>query len=45
MDEPEMKEVAGIMGEVLRDPGDDGVRAGARARVAELVGRFPAYPR
>jgi glycine/serine hydroxymethyltransferase len=44
MDEPEMKEVAGIMGEVLRNPDDDGVKAGARARVAELVGRFPAYP-
>jgi glycine/serine hydroxymethyltransferase len=44
MDEPEMKEVAGIMGEVLRKPDDDGVRARASARVAEVVGRFPAYP-
>ena len=44
MDEPEMKEVAGIMGEVLRNPEDEDVKAGARARVAELVGRFPAYP-
>jgi glycine hydroxymethyltransferase len=44
MDEPEMKEVAGIMGEALRNPDDDGVKARARGRVAELVGRFPAYP-
>jgi glycine hydroxymethyltransferase len=45
MDEPEMKEVAGIMGEALRNPDDDAAKAGARARVAELVGRFPAYAR
>ena len=44
MDEPEMKEIAGILGEVLRSPGDDGVRAACRARVAELVAKFPAYP-
>jgi len=44
MDEPEMKEVAGIMGEALRSPDEERVKAGARARVAELVGRFPAYP-
>ena len=44
MDEPEMKEVASIIGSVLRERGDEGVREDARARVAELVGRFPAYP-
>jgi glycine hydroxymethyltransferase len=44
MDEPEMKEVASIIGEALRDPGDEGVAASCRARVAELVGRFPVYP-
>jgi glycine hydroxymethyltransferase len=43
MDEPEMKEVAGIMGEVLRSPTDEGVKEKARARVQELVSRFPAY--
>jgi glycine hydroxymethyltransferase len=44
MDEPEMKEVAGILGEALRHPGDERVEAACRARVAELVGRFPVYP-
>lgn len=44
MDEPEMKEIAGIVGEVLRSPDDDGVKAACRARVAELVAKFPAYP-
>jgi glycine hydroxymethyltransferase len=44
MDEPEMKEVAGIMGDVLRSTHDDGVKQTARGRVAELTSRFPAYP-
>jgi glycine hydroxymethyltransferase len=44
MDEPEMKEVAGILGEILRHPADEGVKAACRARVADLVGRFPVYP-
>jgi glycine hydroxymethyltransferase len=44
MDEPEMKEVAGILGEVLRAPADESVKEAARARVAELTQRFPAYP-
>jgi glycine hydroxymethyltransferase len=44
MDEPEMKEVAGIVGEVLRAPSDDRVKGAARTRVAELTARFPAYP-
>src|SRR5436190_7383846 len=43
MDEPEMKEVASILGEVLRQPGDEGVKDKARARVRDLVARFPAY--
>ena len=43
MDEPEMKEVAGILGEVLRQPQDEGVKDKARARVHDLVSRFPAY--
>jgi glycine hydroxymethyltransferase len=44
MDEPEMKEVAGIIGDVLRAPKDDEIREAARGRVAELTARFPAYP-
>jgi glycine hydroxymethyltransferase len=44
MDEPEMKEVAGIIGGVLRAPADDGVREAARGTVADLTARFPAYP-
>ena len=44
MDETEMKEVAGIIGEVLRTPGEDRARENARGRVAELTARFPVYP-
>ncbi len=44
MDEPEMKEVAAILGDVLRHPTDETVWASARARVAVLTARFPAYP-
>jgi glycine hydroxymethyltransferase len=44
MDEPEMKEVASIMGEALRRHRDERVVATSRSRVAELVGRFPVYP-
>ncbi len=47
MDEPEMKEVANIIGDALRHPGDEPedekVKASCRSRVAELVGRFPVY--
>ena len=44
MDEPEMKEIAGVIGDVLRTPADSDVIERCRARVRELVGRFPAYP-
>ena len=44
MDEPEMKEVASIVGDVLRADGNDEVKRSAAARVKELVERFPAYP-
>jgi len=44
MDEPEMKEIAGVIGEVLRNPADASVKAACRARVQDLVGRFPVYP-
>jgi glycine hydroxymethyltransferase len=44
MDEPEMKEIAGILGEVLRSPDDADVKAACRARVEALAARFPVYP-
>ena len=44
MDEPEMKEVAGIIGDALRSPGDERVATTCRSRVAELTARFPVYP-
>jgi glycine hydroxymethyltransferase len=44
MDEPEMKEISGTIGEVIRAPADEGVKERARGRVADLVARFPAYP-
>jgi glycine hydroxymethyltransferase len=43
MDEPEMKEVASIIGEVLRARDDEKVKEAARERVRELTSRFPAY--
>jgi glycine hydroxymethyltransferase len=44
MDEAEMREVASIIGEVLRRPDDPSVKDGCRARVAALTERFPVYP-
>jgi glycine hydroxymethyltransferase len=43
MDEPEMKEVASIIGAVLRSPSDVAVKKEGRERVRELTARFPAY--
>jgi glycine hydroxymethyltransferase len=43
MDEPEMKEVAEVVGDVIRAPQDEGVKERARERVAALCARFPAY--
>src|SRR5437867_10042191 len=43
MDEPEMKEVAHIIGEVLRDPESEAVAERARSAVRDLMARFPAY--
>jgi glycine hydroxymethyltransferase len=43
MDEPEMKEVAEVIGEVIGKPGDDEVKRRARQRVGELTSHFPAY--
>ena len=44
MDEPEMKEVAEVIGEVIHAPDDPDVKERARDRVAALTSRFPAYP-
>jgi glycine hydroxymethyltransferase len=44
MDEPEMKEIATIIGEALRGPSDDAAKAVCRARVREMMSRFPVYP-
>jgi len=43
MDEPEMKEVAEVIGEVLTNIEDQPVRERARGRVADLMRRFPVY--
>ena len=44
MDEPEMKEIAGVIGDVLRRPGDESAKQSARQTVRDLMERFPAYP-
>jgi glycine hydroxymethyltransferase len=43
MDEPEMKEVANIIGDVLRHPDDEALKGATRGRVLDLMGRFPVY--
>jgi glycine hydroxymethyltransferase len=43
MDEPEMREIGSIIGDVLRSPEDSGVKEKARGRVADLMARFPLY--
>ncbi len=44
MDEAEMGEIAGILGEVLRHSGDAGIKDKARRQVRDLMQRFPLYP-
>jgi glycine hydroxymethyltransferase len=44
MDESEMKEVSGIMGDALRAPGDVAIKEASRTRVRDLMQRFPVYP-
>ena len=44
MDEPEMREIASIMGDVLKAPEDAGVKEKAHQRVRDLMQRFPVYP-
>jgi glycine hydroxymethyltransferase len=41
--EAEMREVAGLIAEVLNAPSDDGVIAAVRQKVAALAARFPLY--
>jgi glycine hydroxymethyltransferase len=44
MDEAEMKEVANIMGDVLRSPDDEAMKETTHGRVRDLMARFPVYP-
>jgi glycine hydroxymethyltransferase len=44
MDEPEMKEIATVIGEAIRGRTNEAVASACRARVAELMARFPVYP-
>jgi glycine hydroxymethyltransferase len=44
MDEPEMREIASILGDVLRSPSDAGVKEKSHRRVRDLMQRFPLYP-
>ena len=39
-----MREIGGIIGDVLRAPEDDGVKEKARGRVRDLMQRFPFVP-
>jgi glycine hydroxymethyltransferase len=43
--EAEMREVAGLIAEVLSHPTDEGVIAAVRQKVAALTARFPLYQR
>jgi glycine hydroxymethyltransferase len=43
MDEPQMREIASIIGTALKDPEDAGVKEKARAQVRDLMERFPVY--
>ncbi|MGZ8652484.1 MAG: serine hydroxymethyltransferase [Actinomycetota bacterium] len=44
MDEAEMKEIAGVIGDALRNMDDQAVKDAARERVRALMRRFPVYP-
>jgi glycine hydroxymethyltransferase len=44
MDEPEMREIASIMGDVMKNPEDAGIKEKAHQRVRDLMQRFPLYP-
>ena len=45
MGEAEMREVAGLIAAVLREPESEGVRERVRRSVRELAARFPLYPK
>ena len=42
MREPEMRQIAGWIGEVLKDPADAAAQEKVRAEVRELCKQFPA---
>jgi glycine hydroxymethyltransferase len=44
MDEPEMREIASIVGDTLRDADNAQVKDKGRSRVRDLMKRFPVYP-
>jgi glycine hydroxymethyltransferase len=44
MDEPEMAEIASILGDVVKVPSDPGAQGKGRQRVHDLMQRFPVYP-
>ena len=44
MDEPEMREIASIVGDTLRNAEDAEVKDKGRSRVRDLMRRFPVYP-
>jgi glycine hydroxymethyltransferase len=44
MTEPEMATIASLLARTLRERDDDARLRSIRAEVAELCGRFPAYP-
>jgi glycine hydroxymethyltransferase len=43
MDEAEMKEISTVIGQALRGASDEASKSACRARVAELMSRFPVY--
>jgi glycine hydroxymethyltransferase len=44
MDEAEMREIASILGDVMKNPDDAGIKEKSSARVRDLMQRFPLYP-
>ena len=44
MKEPEIREIAGLIRDVLQDPGSETVRDRVRDKVLELCDSFPIYP-
>ena len=39
-----MREIAGIMGAVMKSPEDAGIKEKAHQQVRDLMQRFPLYP-